>query len=120
MNAIAAPREVLPEAQEAATLARELSTAYRSLVEVHKKQLGLSTQEAVAGVEAPCPAEYLEAILHGPPDEVNWYGMEQLVRHDPELAARRWDEMKREALDELRSGHRAAQTLEAGHGGPWP
>lgn len=111
MNRIAA-REASCEALEVKTLARELAAVYRTSVDYHKKKLGLPTQEAVAKAEEPCPPEYEQSILHGPVDQVHWCDLEDLARNDPELALRRWDEMKREALDELRSGHRAGRVME--------
>jgi hypothetical protein len=38
---------------------------------------------------------------------------------DPEAATRRWDEIKGAAMDELRSGHRAAKAVQEGLDGPW-
>lgn len=39
---------------------------------------------------------------------------------DPKLAVQRWEEIKREALAELKSGHRMAQTMEGYYdAGPW-
>jgi hypothetical protein len=37
-----------------------------------------------------------------------------LADSDPDLVAKRWEEIKRAALDELRSGHRAAKAMD-GH-----
>jgi hypothetical protein len=47
---------------------------------------------------------------------VSWEGLEEIYRSDPDLALRRWEEVKQAARQERQSGHRAARALEApGH-----
>jgi hypothetical protein len=70
-------------------------------------------------VEAPCSPEYEKNILESPPDQVHWFDLEYLTRKDPELAAQRWEKMKVEASDELKSGHRAAHVMEGYSSQPW-
>jgi hypothetical protein len=111
--------DICLELSEAGALARELAAAYRSFVDYHKEQLGLSAQEAVARVESPCSTDYEKQILNGPPDQVHWYSLEYLARKDPELASGRWLEIKANAHDDLRSGHRAARVMEGYSSEPW-
>jgi hypothetical protein len=118
MNEIAVQGEALPRASEVGSLARELAACFRSAVAYHKK-LGLPTQEAVARAEEPCPAEYQQSLLEGPADQLRWGGLEDLARADPELALRRWEEVKQEALEELQSGHRAARVMEGYNSEAW-
>src|SRR5687768_3698668 len=65
------------------------------------------------------PPACQEDLPNVPPDEVRWWGLEELARRDPELAIRRWEGMKAEALEELRSGHRAAGAVEGYGSEPW-
>jgi hypothetical protein len=99
------------DAQEAGMLARELAAAYKGLVEHYRDVWKKNTSEAVAEAEAVSDA-YTASVLNGPADQVSWHGLSYLARQDPEAAARRWEEVKAEALAELRSGHRAARALE--------
>src|SRR5262249_26939703 len=54
-----------------------------------------------------------------PPDQVSWYYLDGLARRDPHQARQRWEEVKAAALQELRSGHRAAKVLEPGSSECW-
>jgi hypothetical protein len=107
------------ETQEAGTLAREMASAFRGLVEYEREVYRQTAPEALAKVEAPVSAQYEASVLRGPADQVSWHGLEAVARKDPEAAARRWAEIKREALDELQSGHRAARALEGFQSDPW-
>jgi hypothetical protein len=98
-------------ASEACTLAREFAAAFRGMVEHYKRECGRSPQEALAAAHEGSP-EYEALVLQGAADEVSWHGLEYLASQDPEKALRRWEEVKAEALAELRSGHRAAKTME--------
>jgi hypothetical protein len=60
-----------------------------------------------------------QRILHGPPDQMNWYDLQQIARTDPDRAAARWEAIKSAALDELQSGHRAARACETAVDGAW-
>jgi hypothetical protein len=113
MNDVAAPATSAPDGEEIATLARELSSRYRSLVTYYKETCGLSAQEAVARTEAPAGPEYVQQIMQGPADEVSWDGLEYVLRTDPAQALQIWEWIKREARNELRSGHRAAKAVES-------
>jgi hypothetical protein len=112
VNEVTLKGEAIPDGREIGALARELGAAFRRTVDFHKETLGLPLQEAAAQAEAPASPEYEQMLLGGPADQVGWSGLEALTRKDPELMLRRWEQIKREALDELQSGNRAARVLE--------
>jgi hypothetical protein len=103
--------EAINDAEEAGTLARELATAFRGMIEFCKEAYKLSPPEALAKALEASP-DYEASILNGPADQVSWIGLEYVAQQDPGKAARRWEEVKGEALAELRSGHRAAKAME--------
>ena len=103
-------------AGEAGDLARELAGAFAALVECYREHYQLSPQDAEARAAGGGPG-YLERALHGPPDQVSWCALDAVARDAPERALSRWEEIKQEAREEVRSGHRAARALE-GYGGP--
>lgn len=119
MNEIATRQETVPEAADVRMLARELAASYRSSVDHHRRKLGLPAAEAVALAEEPLPAPCQDDVLAGEPEYVHWWGLEDLARTDPELALHRWQELKAEAREELRSGHRAATAMEGYASEPW-
>jgi hypothetical protein len=110
MNTLPVP-QATDETQEAGMLARELAAAYKGMVEHYKDVWKMSTPEAVAKTEEVADG-YTASTLQGPADQVSWHGLDHVARLDPEAAARRWEEVKGEALAELRSGHRAARAME--------
>ena len=58
-------------------------------------------------------------ILNCQPDQVSWFDFHTLTERDPHLAVRRWEDIKRSALAELHSGHRAGKAMEPTAFGPW-
>jgi hypothetical protein len=96
-----------------------LASAFHSLVDYEKECLARTVPEALAKVEAPYSAKYEEDVLRGPADQASWMGLEAVARKDPEAVARRWEHIKREALDELQSGYRAAKAMESYFSTPW-
>jgi hypothetical protein len=52
--------------------------------------------------------------LNCPPDQVSWIDLHLIARNAPDRSAARWEEIKRAALDEVRTGHRAAKAVEDG------
>jgi hypothetical protein len=99
------------DTQEAGTLARELAGALRRMVEHYKSVYKVSPPEALARA-LEVSTDYEATILSESADQVSWCDLEYLARQDPEKAARRWEQIKDEALGELRSGHRAAKVME--------
>src|SRR5262249_26984530 len=65
------------------------------------------------------PADDGQRVLNGPPDQVCWFDLHMIARTDPDRAAARWEEIKRAALDDLRTGHRAARAVETVNDGAW-
>ena len=79
--------------------------------------MNLSPAEAEAEVR-DMDAEYRERIVNGPADQVSWQQLSRLADQDTEAALAVWERIKREAYDELVSGHRTAKVLEW-QGSPW-
>jgi len=101
-----------PAAGEAGTLAREMATAFRGMVDFYVKHYKLTPAEAVdRALDAPSVSR--ENALNGPADQVSFWQLGDLARDEPDLAARRWEQVKQEALAELQSGHRAAKAMES-------
>src|SRR5262245_58937329 len=119
MNQISPRRAKPPKPTEVQPLARQLASAYRDRVNRHRHELGLSTEEAAAKAEAACSVERTWAIEDCPPEQVTWADLEELNRASPERALRRWEEIKQVALEELQSGHRAAEVLEGRDSHPY-
>src|SRR4051812_10669090 len=119
MNPLAQSEQRSSEKREAAALAAELFTAYRSQIDAYKERLKLSTAEAAATVEAPYQSNQEERILHGPPQETTWLDLQHLAHGDANLCAQRWESIKQAARDELRNGHRAGKAIEGCNSSPW-
>jgi hypothetical protein len=103
---------------EAGVIAGELAKSFGQMVQLYEKHFSLSREEAVRRAAEP-PADDGERELNGPPDQVSWFDLHGIARTDPDRATARWEEIKRAALDELRTGHRAAQAVETGNDGAW-
>jgi hypothetical protein len=119
MNEVAVKQEPSPGGREVKALARELAASFRSSVDYYKKKLSLSAPEAVARAEEPCTLGDELRVLDCPPEEVAWGDLEDLARKSPERALLRWEEVKQAALDELRSGDRAARAVEGYTSDAW-
>jgi len=89
-----------------------MAGALRSMIEYYRRVYGLPPPEALAQAQAPADPAYLEKIRACPASDLSWLDLEYLTERDPELALRRWEEVKQAASEELRIGHRAAQALE--------
>jgi hypothetical protein len=103
---------------EAGVLAGELGKSFGQMVEDYERYFSLSREEAVRRAAEPRP-DGGERALNGPPDQVSWFDLHMIARTDPDRATARWEEIKRAALEELRTGHRAARPVEAAANGPW-
>jgi hypothetical protein len=104
----------LPPTDDDAELARELAGAFGRVVNDYREFFELSPEEARAraGEAGEAQPGHLDRILTGPPDQVSWFDLDTLSRHDPEKARERWQQVKRAARLEVRDGHRAARALE--------
>lgn len=76
LDGLASQQVLLPP--ESATLARECHAGFAALVECYKRDYKCSIQEAVAKVEAGAAAVANHA-LHGRPDQVSWFDLDQLA-----------------------------------------
>jgi hypothetical protein len=112
MNELVSQPDLIRRPSEAGSLARELGAAFRASVQYHKTRVGLPAPEAVAKAEEPATPDYLDRVMTCPADQLSWADLGDLARTNPDLAERRWGEVRQEAMDELRSGHRAARATE--------
>src|SRR5262249_48620633 len=116
----AAPAASGPPASEAGPLAAEGASAFGRMARSCREVSGESPEEARASALAnPEHTEYLERQLSGPPDQVNWYDLDELARRDPALALRRWEAVKQAARDEVATGFRAGAALEGFDSNCW-
>ncbi|HEY1378081.1 MAG TPA: hypothetical protein VGF55_14870 [Gemmataceae bacterium] len=97
-------------ADEARELARLIAGAFAETVGFYRDYYKLSAEGAIDRAEEDSVAA-VEHALRGPPDQVNWINLDQVARHDPDAALRRWKEIKAAARGELRTGHRSAETV---------
>ncbi len=109
----------LPDTSEAGSLAFEMASEFRSMVEYYKTEYGLSTQEAVEKLEEPVGSNEVQRALGSPPSLVTWLTLARLCKQDAKQGAEFWERIKKAALDELRSGHRAARALEVNGSDCW-
>jgi hypothetical protein len=87
--------------------------ALGNLVQAYEKHYSLTREEAVQrATETPLDGD--QRALTCPPDQVSWIDLHIIARTDPDRSTARWEEIKRAALDELRTGHRAAKAVEVG------
>jgi hypothetical protein len=91
-------------------LAQELHSALARLVGEYKRSVGATVPAALAEAAGLGPGQQERAVTV-PPERLTWLNLHALAERDPEAAARRWEEVKRAALDELRTGHRAARAF---------
>jgi hypothetical protein len=106
---------------EAGVLAGKMAEAFGRLVQAYEKEYSLSREQAVQRATEPLPTRD-ERALTCPPDQVSWLELHMIARDDPARSIARLEEIKRAALDELRTGHRAAEAVEVRmiDSGPWP
>src|SRR5262249_39068614 len=96
---------------EGSVLAREAATSFGRLVENYEKHFKLTRAEAFARA-TDSPTEYLQSILHSPPDQESWCDLYTVEATYPEGADALWESVKQATLEELQTGHRAAQAVE--------
>jgi hypothetical protein len=103
---------------EAGVLAGELAASFAQMVQGYEKYFKLPHTDARQRASEVEP-DGGQRILHGPPDQVNWFDLHRIARTDPDRAVARWEEIKRAALAELQTGHRAARAVETVNDGAW-
>ncbi len=114
----AAPTVPDPEpADELGSLARELGRAYDELIASYRRSWGIDAAEAIEKARTP-RERALEMAETDPPDQLSWYTLTAVMEHDPGAGLAAWHRVKDQARQELRSGHRTAQSLEWGRT-PW-
>jgi hypothetical protein len=89
------------------------------MLESYQTACGLNPQEALAKATEPSAPEYVAHLLRTPPDQLSWWHLDTLSRHDPDLVRRCWERIKQAARAELQSGHRAAKGVEEYASSPW-
>lgn len=99
--------------QEIGAVAREAAASYQGMVEAFKAMYKCSIQEASAKTD-DLSSMAMDAVRR-PAEQVTWFDLHNLGEHSPELALQCWQSIKKHALEELQSGHRAAKTMEV-HG----
>jgi hypothetical protein len=103
---------------DAGVLAGEVAKAFAERAAAYKRYYQFSDEEARTEANQHDP-ETLQRARHGRPEESTWGDLDILAAHDEKLAVARWEEIKREALNELQTGHRTGQCVEPPGAGPW-
>ena len=103
---------------EAGVIAGELVRSFGQMVQLYEKHFSLTREEAIRRA-ADSPADDADRTLNGPPDQVSWFDLHGIASTDPDRATARWEEIKRAAQDELRTGHRAAIAVETANDDAW-
>jgi hypothetical protein len=114
-----ADQKPMPIPSEARPLAQEMARHYRTTVEAYRQLYHLSAPEACARADRPVSQETIDLIQSRPADDVSWRDLGVLADWDPTLSLRRWEDMKKAALVNLQTGHRAATLLEGLDSIPW-
>ncbi len=87
-------------------LASILAEQYKARVEVYIREFKMTPQDAQAKAAETHPSAVQRAMSLTPRD-MAWLHIADLQRADPELAVRRWNQIKAAAQEELASGHYA-------------
>jgi hypothetical protein len=110
---IAARNDTLDTTDETMSVASQLAHDYANMARFLRDQMELPVEEAFRRAADPgCATEERERLLTGPPDQVNWIGLQQLYAHDPEAGQAVWEHVKRAAHQHRTSGHQAAEPLD--------
>lgn len=95
-------------AAESGSVPREMAASYRRLVESYRQEWGLSAADSDARTREPHEPAWREAISKGAPESLLWWELSSVAEQNPDLMHTLWERAKREAVQELASGHRAA------------
>jgi len=106
---------------ETGVLAEEMAKSFGRMVKLYEKHFSLSREEAIERATEP-PPDGAQRALSTPPDQVSWFDLHTIARTDPARAIVFWEEIKRAALDEVQTGHRAARAVETANvnNSAWP
>jgi len=99
-------------ADEARELAREAAAAFGELFRSYRDDWKLTAQDALNRAQSDNPAA-LDHARNCSPDQFQWYDLNALGKQDPDAALARWEEVKEAARGEMRTGQRAARSLES-------
>jgi len=113
-----APIPIAADRDETLSVARELARGYAALVESYRRSWEIPQAEADAKARETGDGDWVEKYLTDPPDQLAWWGLSLLVERSPDQGYAAWERVKREARQELATGHRAARALEW-DGTPW-
>ncbi len=113
------PDHALSSPIEVSSLAYEMARTRNQLVEFYRKEYQLPADAALAKVDELTSEEHIQNMLARPARETRWCDLDQLASIDPELAARRWEEIKEDARAEIVSGHWAATAIESHQDSCW-
>jgi hypothetical protein len=103
---------MVPEVAEADSVARLMGQALRDRVRFLQTECGLAPESAYTRATAPETPENIASIMSAPPEQISWFDLGRLMRSNPEEGLARWQEIKQAAVEELRSGHRAAAVFD--------
>lgn len=96
---------------ETRALARILAGNYAEFVAYYVREFNMPVPAAMDKVEQNSSVR-VDRILNESPKQTSWHGLGDLERVNPELALKRWEEIKETARDEIVSGHDAADQFE--------
>jgi hypothetical protein len=96
---------------EANSVAVDLANDFGRLLNSYQAIFKLTREQALARATKESDDD-ASRILDRPPDQTNWYDLRVLAEKQPEQFFKRWQAVKQAALDELRSGDRAARVVE--------
>jgi hypothetical protein len=117
--ATASPAPVLLEEGEAEALAARLALAYRRAVDFYVREYKLSPAEAHEKANGRW-ADVRQVLLETPAREFSWGDFQGLEEVDQAEALARWQAIKTEAAEAVRSGVVAADAVESSWTGtPW-
>ena len=104
---------------EAGSLAFELAKARDEWLAYQASQRAIKPDQDVLVDDQLVQQAREKRIMSSPPQSTSWLDLDQLAAQDPELAARRWEEVKIAARKELASGHWAAAAMETANQYCW-
>ena len=110
----------MAEPMEHRTIARECATAFGDVLQWYRTHHKMTTDQAIARArEIADSDEIVQDILRRPPEVIDWSDIDIVGQRDPAKALELWEEIKTQALEELRSGHRSAAALQPVVNSPW-
>jgi hypothetical protein len=112
------PAQPNPDQVEARMLAGEITASFGQLVEMYKRHLHYSHEDAIQRLNETND-QRMQSALECAPSQVEWPDLHAIANKDEARAQQRWAEIKEAALDELASGGRAARSMVPYHESPW-